>query len=58
MKRKVFSNYFEGEQLGFVPKDKRIGYTIAAYNQAFDEAIASRKFIKDAFEGKAEDGRP
>lgn len=57
-KRRIFESYFEGEQAGFVPKDKRIGYLIAKYHQSFYEAVAARKAIKALQEGVASDGRP
>ena len=57
-KAKVFEGYFEGEQAGWEPKDKRVGYALAKYQSAMDEALASRKMIKDMFNAKAKDGRP
>lgn len=58
LKRRVFSSYFEGEQLGFMPRDKDIGYLTTAYHDAFTKALASRAYIGSMLEGKASDGRP
>jgi hypothetical protein len=57
-KKRVFETFFDGEQLGYVPKDKRIGYLLTAYDVSLNEAIAARAFIKSLLEGKASDGRP
>jgi len=57
-KKRIFESYFDGEQAGFTPKDKRIGYLISAYEQSFNEAIAARGFIKELQNGDASDGRP
>ena len=57
-KAKVFEGYFEGEQAGWEPKDKRVGYALAKYQSAMDEALAARKMIADMFHAKAKDGRP
>lgn len=58
IKKRIFKDYFEAEQAGLVPKDKDIGFLLSAYDQAFNEAIASRTFIRTLMEGKASDGRP
>ena len=58
LKKRIFDSYFDGEQKGAIPIDKRAGYLVSAYNRAFDEAIAARAYIKSLFEGKAQDGRP
>ena len=57
-KERVFSTFFGGEQMGLTPKDKRIGYLLAAYDKSMNEAIAARAFVKQLLEGKAADGRP
>lgn len=57
-KQRVWETFFQGEQAGGVPKDKRIGYLVTAYDQALNEAIGARGFIKALLDGKAEDGRP
>lgn len=57
-KKRIFETFFEGEQLGYVPKDKRVGYLLTAYDVSMNEAIAARSFIKDLLHGEASDGRP
>lgn len=57
-KHRILTDYFMGEQLGFVPKDKRIGFLIAKYHQSFYEALAARKAIRAFQDGAATDGRP
>lgn len=58
LKKRIFDSYFEGEQAGFTPKNKDIGFLITAYDQAFNKAVASRAFIKSMIDGEATDGRP
>lgn len=58
LKQRIFDSYFDGEQAGFAPRDKDVGALIANYNQAFNNAIASRAFIRSLHEGTASDGRP
>jgi hypothetical protein len=57
-KKRIFESYFEGEQLGYNPTNKDIGYIVGVYDRAFNEAIAARGFIKSLTDGKAKDGRP
>jgi Large polyvalent protein associated domain 22 len=57
-KQRIFETFFEGEQLGYTPKDKRAGYLLTAYDVSMNEAIAARGFIKSLLKGTAEDGRP
>lgn len=57
-RRRIFESYFEGEQAGYTPKIKDIGALVAAYDQSFSRAIASRNFVKALHEGVASDGRP
>lgn len=58
IKKRVFSSYFDGEQMGFKPKDKDFGFLTAAYHKAFVNALASRAYIRSLIDGKAKDGRP
>jgi hypothetical protein len=58
MKRRFYADYFTGEQMGLVPKNKDIGYLIGVYNQSFNQAIASRGFIEKLSNGMASDQRP
>lgn len=57
-RQRIFESYFEGEQAGYKPKLKDVGALIAAYDQAFSRALASRNWLKAMHEGKAKDGRP
>ena len=58
LKQRVFDSYFDGEQAGFKPKNKDIGYLVTAYDEAFNKATAGRAFIKSMLNGKGKDGRP
>jgi len=58
LKQRVFDSYFDGEQAGFKPKNKDIGYLVTAYDEAFNNATAGRAFIKSMLDGKGKDGRP
>jgi len=58
LKKRVFDSYFDGEQAGFKPKNKDIGYLVTAYDEAFNKATAGRAFIKSMLDGKGKDGRP
>ena len=58
IRKRIFESYFEGEQAGYAPKNKDVGFLITAYDQAFNKAIASRAFIKSLNEKMASDGRP
>jgi hypothetical protein len=57
-KARVFQSYFEGEDAGFIPKDKDVGFLLSAYHQSFAKAIADRGLVKQLMEAKASDGRP
>lgn len=57
-KKRVFDSYFEGEQAGRIPMNKDIGFLVASWDKAFNQAIASRTFIKNLTSGLAKDGRP
>lgn len=57
-KQRKLPTYFDGEQLGFKPANKDVGFLTAAHDRAFQDAIASRAYIKSLFDGKAKDGRP
>ena len=56
--QKLFQNYFEGEQAGYVPTDKRIGYQFVAAQRSIRHAIEARKALTDLLKSKEEDGRP
>lgn len=55
--QRIFDSYFEGEQQGFAPKDKDIGYLMSVYEQSFSTALGSRGMIHELAQGKALDGR-
>ena len=57
-KKRFFESYFEGEQSGRVPVNKDIGFLVASWDRAFNQAIASRNLILDLTKGLAKDGRP
>lgn len=58
LKKRILASYFDGEQAGFTPKNKDVGFLVATYDQAFNKAVASRAFIKSMLDGTAKDGRP
>jgi len=55
---KVFQNYFEGEQLGFKPKDSRIGYQMVVAERSLRQAVEARKAFNAMLSAKEKDGRP
>jgi hypothetical protein len=57
-KKRVFESYFEGEQAGRSPVNKDIGFLVASWDKAFNQAIASRTLVRDLSAGLAKDGRP
>lgn len=57
-RQRILETYFEGEQLGLIPKDKRVGFLVAAYAKEASEALAARKAVQDMFTSKAPDGKP
>jgi hypothetical protein len=57
-KERIFHSYFEGEDAGFIPKDKDAGFLLSAYHQSFAKAVADRGLIKQLLKAKASDGRP
>lgn len=58
MKNRFFTDYFHGEQLGYIPKDKDIGALVTAYNQSFNKAVSSRAFVERLKTTIMPDGRP
>jgi len=56
--QKVFQNYFEGEQAGYVPTDKRIGFQFVAAQRSIRGAIAARQALTDMMHSIEKDGRP
>ena len=58
LKKRILESYFEGEQLGFKPAFKDVGYLLTIYDQSFNKALASRNFIKSLYDINASDGNP
>jgi hypothetical protein len=58
-KEKVYENYVEAYKAKqLIPENLDIGNLVSHYQQAFDKAIATRKFVRELAEGNARDGRP
>lgn len=57
-KHKIFQSYFEGEQAGYAPKDKRIAYQLVAGERSIMQAIEARKALKALMKSVEPDGRP
>jgi hypothetical protein len=57
-RERLFRDYFEGEQKGFQPVSKDVGFLLGSYEQAFGKALADRGLIKQLLNAKASDGRP
>lgn len=56
--QKVFANYFEGEQAGFKPTDKRIVYQWIAAERSMRQAIEAKKALTSMLKSNELDGRP
>jgi hypothetical protein len=50
LQKRIFQSYFEAEQKGKTPRNKDIGFLISTYDQAFNEALAARTFLKNMYE--------
>lgn len=57
-RKRIWSTYFEGEQAGKRAKNKEVGYLFGRYHQAFYEALAARRAIKEMSGAVMEDGLP
>lgn len=57
-KASTFPSYFDGEQAGFVPKDKDISKVLPVYIHEMNAVIAARQLAEDLSKGTASDGRP
>ncbi len=57
-RKRIIESYFQGEQLGLIPKNKGIGFLVSLYNRAAAEALAARKAASDMFNAKSGDGLP
>ncbi len=55
---RIFQDYYEGEQAGYKPKDKRIGYQLIAAERSIRMAIEAKKALKALMESKEADGLP
>lgn len=58
IKQRVYENFFAGEQSGLTPRTKDIAELVGIYHRSYGSALASRAFISDIGNAKAEDGRP
>jgi hypothetical protein len=58
IRKRVFQDYFTGEQAGYTPKSKDLAYAAAVYDRSFNRALAGRAFIKSLKKTAASDGRP
>lgn len=58
IQQRVFRTYYEAEGHGMVPRNKDIGYLVTAYDKSFNQALASRAFLRSLLDGRARDGRP
>lgn len=56
--KRVFDTSFEAEQAGREHVNKDIGFSVTAYDLAFNRALSARAFIKSMLEGNATDGKP
>lgn len=56
--QRIFDSYFDGEQLGHIPRDKDVGFLLSTYEQSFSTALGSRGLIHELTNGNAKDGRP
>lgn len=57
-RKRVFDTFFEGEQKGFTPAKKDVGFLIAAHHMSFGRAVSARAFIREMSGGNGRDGRP
>jgi len=57
-RHKIFKDYYEGEQAGYKPKDKQIGYQTVAAERSIRFAIEARKAVKALMGSIEKDGRP
>ena len=58
-RKRIWSTYFEGEQMGRIPKNKDAAYLLGRYFQSFYEAIAARRAVRDITHAEnARDGLP
>lgn len=57
-KKRVFANYFEGEQAGYKPTSKDFAYQVVTAERSLKEAVSSRKAMKDLISEIDPDGRP
>ena len=57
LKKRIFEHFFDGEQEGYT-YEKDIGKLITIYENSFNKAILTRKFVKDLPSQDAADGKP
>lgn len=57
-KKRIFRNYFEGEMLGGLPRDKDIAYLVANYYTMANRTLGDRAFLRSLTGAFAKDGMP
>ena len=55
---RTFATSFDGEQLGFVPKTKRLSEVVPIYIVEMRRVIADRRFARDLRRGRSKGGDP
>lgn len=53
VRRRVFQSYFEAENAGMTPKDKRIGFLTSVTAQSMAQAISDRRLLRSLLEAPA-----
>lgn len=57
-KQRIFDAFYDGEKLGYKPTTDDPGLLVAAYDQHFNKAIETRRFIQNLALGTSKDGKP
>lgn len=57
-KARTFETFFDGEQVGMVPKTKDIAKLLPVYLHEMNNVIAARQLVQQMSQGVASDGRP
>lgn len=57
-KHRLWSSFFEGEQLGYDPLTKDIADLVGIYNESFNRSLGARGYVKNLNEHTMPDGRP
>lgn len=56
--RRSFDTFFHGEQQGYRPETKDVAKLLGTYTIDLNNALISRRFVRDLMSGTAKDGRP